>query len=232
VPDPLHPTRRSPTYTVRAPLLRWLTSEAERAATDLGRRYRVLDVGSGVKPYLPIFGEYAEDYVAVDLGNPAADVQGNVEEIPVPDASFDVVVCTQVLEHASDPARAVRELRRVTAPGGRVLASTHGVQVYHPAPDDFWRWTHTGLERLFAENAEWSTLRVAPGSGTAACIGMLLTYYIDLAAARVALRRPAGLLVAGVNAAAERIDSASARLREPGPGSLHANYHVTAVVAA
>ena len=231
MPDALRPTRRSSTWAVRAPLLRWLGEEARRASADLERRYRVLDVGSGVKPYLAIFGDYAEAYVAVDAVNPAADVQGTAEEIPVPDASFDVVVCTQVLEHADDPARAVRELRRVTAPGGRVLASTHGVQVYHPAPDDFWRWTHAGLERLFAQNGDWSALRVTPGSGTAACIGMLVTYYIDLAAARVHLRRPAGLLVAAVNAVAERIDAASTRLRVPGPGSLHANYHVTAEVA-
>ena len=72
--------------------------------------------------------------------------------------SFDVVLCTQVLEHCDDPAQAVRELRRVTAPGGRVLASTHGVQVYHPSPVDYWRWTHEGLRRLFEQNADWSTL--------------------------------------------------------------------------
>jgi SAM-dependent methyltransferase len=230
--DPLRPTRRSSTYAVRAPLVRWLGEEAERASTELGRRYRVLDVGSGSKPYLSIFGGHAEEYVAVDAGNPAADLQGAVEQIPVPDGSFDVVVCTQVLEHANDPAQAVRELRRVTAPGGRVLASTHGVQVYHPAPVDLWRWTHAGLERLFAQNADWSALRVRPGSGTAACIGMLLTYYIDLAAARAHLRRPARLVVAALNVAAERLDASSARLREPGPGSLHANYHVTAEVAS
>ena len=231
MPDAIRPTRRSPTYAVRAPLVRWLREEAERASVELGRRYRVLDVGSGVKPYLPIFARHAESYVAVDTANPAADVQGTVEAIPVPDASFDVVLCTQVLEHASDPAGAVRELRRVTAPGGRVFASTHGVQVYHPAPDDLWRWTHAGLERLFADNGEWRSLRVAAGSGTAACLGMLLTHYIDLAAARAGLRRPASLLVAVVNAAAERLDRMSPRLRDPGPGSIHANYHVTAEVA-
>ena len=36
-----------------------------------------------------------------------------------------------------------------------MLASTHGVMVFHPNPYDHWRWTHTGLRKLFAENAEW-----------------------------------------------------------------------------
>jgi hypothetical protein len=62
VPDPLRPTRRSSTYAVRAPLVRWLEQEAGRASTELGRRYRVLDVGSGMKPYLPIFGGYVENF--------------------------------------------------------------------------------------------------------------------------------------------------------------------------
>ena len=51
------------------------------------------------------------------------------------DGAFDVVLCTQVLEHVEDPAQAVRELHRVTSPGGRVLASTHGVAGLPPVAD-------------------------------------------------------------------------------------------------
>jgi SAM-dependent methyltransferase len=221
--------RGSSTYAVRAPLEAWLGQEARRAAADFGS-YRLLDVGSGIKPYRPLFEPFAAEYVGVDLQNPAADLQASVESLPVPDGSFELVLCTQVLEHAGDPAQAVRELRRVTAPGGRVLASTHGVQVYHPAPDDLWRWTHAGLERLFAENGDWAALSVRPGSGTTACVGMLLGHFIDLLAARARLRRPARVLVAAVNAAAEAIDRRSPRLREPGLGTIFANYHVVAEV--
>src|SRR5581483_3713872 len=121
------------------------------------------------------FADVASDYVGVDVvDNPAADLRGSVEALPVEDASFDVVLCTQVLEHCDDPAQAVRELHRVTRPGGRVLASTHGVQVYHPSPVDYWRWTHEGLRRLFATNARWSDLAVTPAAGTASALAMLL----------------------------------------------------------
>jgi SAM-dependent methyltransferase len=222
--------RRSSTYAVRAPLEAWLAEEARRAASDFGR-YRVLDVGSGIKPYGALFEPYATEYVGVDSRNPAADLHGSVESLPVPDGSFEVVLCTQVLEHCADPAQAVRELRRVAAPGGRVLASTHGVQVYHPAPDDLWRWTHAGLERLFVENADWSSVSVRPGSGTTACVAMLLTHFIDLLAGRAGLRRPVRGLTSAINAAAEAIDRRSPRLREPGPGTIFANYHVVAEVA-
>ncbi len=218
---------RSPTYAVREPLERWLRDESRRAR-ERETPPRLLDVGSGIKPYEPIFRGAVTEYVGVDVANPAADLEGTAEDIPVPDASFDLVLCTQTLEHADDPARVVRELRRVVAPGGRVLASTHGVQVYHPNPDDYWRWTHAGLERLFRENGDWSAVTVTPASGTTACLGMLVAIYINLLAKRAHATAVAAPFVAGVNALASAIDRASPRLREPGPGTLFANYHVVA----
>jgi SAM-dependent methyltransferase len=221
------PPLSSPTYAVRAPLAAWLRAEARRAA-DERRPYRVLDVGCGNKPYYPLFEPFAAEYVGVDVGNPAAELEGAVESLPVPHASFDVVLCTQVLEHAADPAAAVRELSRVTAPGGRVLASTHGVQVYHPNPVDLWRWTHAGLERLFSDNGEWRSLTVRPGSGTAACVGMVVSIYLDLALRRAHLAPLGRGLVSAVNRAARGLDARSPLLVEPRPGTLFANYHVVA----
>jgi SAM-dependent methyltransferase len=221
------PPRHLPTYAVRAPLARWLEEEARRAGEERGR-YRVLDVGSGVKPYFPFFEPYASEYVGVDPKNPAADLVGSVESLPVDDASFDLVLCNQVLEHCADPPQAVRELRRVVAPGGRILASTHGVQVYHPAPDDLWRWTHAGLERLFSDNGDWSSVTVTPASGTTACVGMLISVYVDQLAKRARVRPLARPVTASVNAVAAAIDRSSSLLRGTTAGTIHANYHVTA----
>jgi SAM-dependent methyltransferase len=230
-PRPAEHARRPPihlpTYAVRAPLARWLRAEADRLAAT-GQRVRILDVGSGVRPYEPFFLPAAREYVSVDLDNPAADLQGTVEDIPVEDGSFDLVLCNQVLEHCDDPRRAVAELRRVVASGGRVLASTHGVQVYHPAPDDLWRWTHAGLQRLFSDNGDWKRVTVHASSGTTACLGMLLSIYVDHLARRARLAAAGRLVIAGVNRAAEAIDSRSALLSSTRPGTIHANYHVTA----
>ena len=220
-----NPPRSSPTYAVRAPLAAWLQREAAARPGP----YRVLDVGCGVKPYYPFFADRASEYVGVDVvENPAADLEGAVESLPVDDASFDLVLCNQVLEHAYDPAQAVRELRRVVAPGGRVLASTHGVQVYHPAPVDLWRWTHAGLDRLFRDNASWSAVTVTPASGTTACLGMLVSIYLDLLGRRAKVPALGSALVSGINRAAAAIDRRSDDLREPRTGSLIANFHVVA----
>jgi SAM-dependent methyltransferase len=218
----------SPTHAVRAPLSAWLQAEATAAGERYGR-YRLLDVGCGAKPYYPFFAPYASEYVGVDVvANPAAELRGPVEALPVPDASFDLVLCSQVLEHCDDPPQAVRELRRVTRPGGRVLASTHGVQVYHPSPVDLWRWTHAGLERLFTQSAAWSSVAVRPSSGTTACLGMLASIYIDLLARRAHAAPVGRALVSGINRAAAALDGRSAELSELRSGALIANFHVAA----
>ena len=218
------PPKSSPTWVVRGALARWLRAEAAELAE--GEPVRVLDVGCGVKPYYPFFAAVASDYVGVDVvENPAADLLGSVEALPVADASFDLVLCTQVLEHCDDPAQAVRELHRVVAPGGRVLASTHGVQVYHPSPVDYWRWTHAGLRRLFEDNAAWSTLRVEPGAGTASGLAMLLGTFVEIGLRRTVFARPPVWLL---NTAGAKLDARSTTLRNPVPGSLIPNFHVVA----
>jgi SAM-dependent methyltransferase len=211
---------------VRHALAEWLRAQA--CELESQAPVRVLDVGCGPKPYYPFFAHVSSEYIGVDVvENPAAELRGPVEALPVEDASFDVVLCTQVLEHCDDPAQAVRELRRVTAPGGRVLASTHGVQVYHPSPVDYWRWTHEGLRRIFEQNAEWSALTVDAAAGTASALAMLLGTYVEIALRRTPLSRPPVWMLNRLGAA---LDARSATLREPVPGSLIPNLHVVAVV--
>ena len=63
------------------------------------------------KQYEPLFAPYASSYVGVDhVDNPMAELKGAIEDLPVGDASFDVVLCSQVLEHCDEPVKAVSEL--------------------------------------------------------------------------------------------------------------------------
>jgi len=61
-------------------------------------------------------------YVTADI-DPAADVdlRLDVTALELRDGAFDAVICSHVLEHVPDDARAMAELRRVTAPGGFAL---------------------------------------------------------------------------------------------------------------
>lgn len=73
--------------------------------------------------------------------------QGSVYELPFPDASFDVAVAHFVLEHVSDPLRALREIRRVLRPGGVAAIK----DPYYPA---FTFRPQTDELRRFGELAE------------------------------------------------------------------------------
>jgi SAM-dependent methyltransferase len=215
-------------YAVRRPLAAWLRAKAREA--EARPECRVLDVGCGDRRYEPLFAAARATYVGCDAEwNPAADIHGYADALPVDDASFDIVICTQVLEHVPDPAAAVRELRRVLRTGGVALASTHGTAVYHPNPVDLSRWTHLGLERLFTENADWSTIVVRPAQGTAATIAMLNGQFVQLLCKRLHAPLLARPIVSALNWTGATLDRAIPILRQPVPGSLTATFHVEAI---
>ena len=206
-----------------------LRAEIDRA---LGTRQalRVLDVGCGEKPYYPLFASRAAEYRGIDAApGPQVDDVGAVEALPYPDGSFDVVLCTQVLEHVADPRRAVAEIARVLAPGGAAFVSTHGVFLYHPDPVDLWRWTHAGLERLFASSAAWDEIRVTSNGEAVACLAYLACQYLDELGLRLGSERVRHGMLRVVNGVAEVLDRRfPPRARAGAPGSLSANYLVCA----
>ena len=57
-------------------------------------------------------------------------IQANLEALPFEDGAFDVVLCTQVIEHLLDPAAGVRELARVLRPGGTLVLTTDNRRAY------------------------------------------------------------------------------------------------------
>jgi SAM-dependent methyltransferase len=81
---------------------------------------QVLDVGSGYATYLSDTDVTALDISAAALKNSprARTVVGSADALPFDDRSFDVVVCSQVLEHVPDWSTAISEMVRVLRPGG------------------------------------------------------------------------------------------------------------------
>jgi len=87
--------------------------------------------------------------------------QCDLREIPVEDSRFDVVVCTQVLEHVPEPAAVLLELRRVLKDGGTLYLTAPLYYPEHEVPYDFFRYTQFGFRKLFedaglqVDSVEW-----------------------------------------------------------------------------
>jgi SAM-dependent methyltransferase len=106
---------------------------------------RTLDVGAQNGPYAAHFPRR----VALDVQRGVGvQVIGDAQALGIRDASFDVVLCTEVLEHLPDPQRAIDEMYRVLVPGGQLLLTTRFLFPIHDAPHDYFRFTKYGLRHL------------------------------------------------------------------------------------
>ena len=141
------------------------------------RNLRVLDLGCGHKPYLPLFAPYLKQYVGIDInpGVAAPDSVATAEFLPFADTAFDVVFSTQAFGYVNSPLGALAEIRRVLVPGGLALISTHGT---YPYIGDYWRYTNIGLQKLFVQ-AGFTSVHVVPNGGALLCMLQMNLLLID-----------------------------------------------------
>src|SRR4051794_37290332 len=119
---------------------RWRTAENSAAylLPYLRADQRLLDVGCGpgtltldLRRRVGSVTALEQTAGALDLARAEAERQGatgvdfavgDIHALDLPDDSYDVVHARQVLQHVADPVQALREMRRVTRPGGIVAA--------------------------------------------------------------------------------------------------------------
>jgi ubiquinone/menaquinone biosynthesis C-methylase UbiE len=75
---------------------------------------------------------------AADLGRDVDLRDGDAEQLPVADGSFDTVVCAFSLCTIPSPAAALAEMRRALAPGGRLLLVDHIASTWPPVRAAQW----------------------------------------------------------------------------------------------
>lgn len=115
----------------------------------------VLDYGGGTQKYRTIIEDAPGvlSYKAFDVAKiPGVDFVGDVHQSGLEAASFDSIVCTQVLEHTEKPWEVIKEIARICKPGGTVILSVPFLIGYHPCPNDFFRFSFQGLESLCKED--------------------------------------------------------------------------------
>jgi SAM-dependent methyltransferase len=120
---------------------------------------------------------------------PFVDVVADAHNIPFEDSFFDVVLSEFMIEHVKDPSRVCSEISRVLKPGGTLYVSYPFIHPYHSFPNDYFRFTHSGLQAIFAG---MEVIREGPLTGPACrWIGAtadIFTFWIKVAKVRIAMR--------------------------------------------
>ncbi len=136
----------------------WIAKQLE----NIQAGSRILDAGAGElrnKRYCSHLQYVSQDFCQYEgRGDGAAlqtgqwdttriDLVSDITSISAPDASFDAVLCTEVLEHVPDPLAAIRELARLVRPGGSIVLTVPFCSLTHFAPYHF----ASGLSRYWFE---------------------------------------------------------------------------------
>jgi len=124
----------------------WIKAEAAK----LPAGNRVLDAGAGASKYRPFFAHCryeTQDFCQyegplVKYVEPIDHVC-EITRIPLPEASLDAILCTEVLEHVPNPMAVLNEFSRLLKPGGRLLLTVPVFSRLHMEPYHYYSgFTH------------------------------------------------------------------------------------------
>jgi len=137
----------------------------------------LLDIGCGNRPYISLFPSVTR-YVGIDLpwrdlATKQVDVWASGLHLPFADGSFDVVLCTQVLEHVPRPWQLIQEVFRVLRIGGKLILTAPQTWGLHEEPCDYYRFTKYGLQYLL-EGAGFEVRSIKARGGVFRAMGQTL----------------------------------------------------------
>ena len=115
----------------------------------------VLDAGCGTSPYRSLFSHVRYECADFCKSNLPYYEQityvCDLTSIPVQNNRYDLVLCTQVLEHVPEPKAVLKEFHRILKPNAKLALSAPLFNEEHGTPYDYYRYTQFGLRHLLSE---------------------------------------------------------------------------------
>ncbi len=157
---------RKPTFWQKASRYRFIkkklsTKNLDRLCAENATSKRTLVVHSEDVDYKPHF---TNAFAVTKREQIPADMHVDLyytEVSKIESESFEVILCTGLLEHIPDPQRLVDEFHRILKPGGELIISASTVFSIHEGPDHFFCFTPYGFEVLFKN---WSKIKDLKGA--------------------------------------------------------------------
>lgn len=150
---------------------RWIAKQA--AGIPAGSR--VLDVGAGSCPYRPLFAHcvyQTQDFKALhgeqlrSGGYGGIDYVCDATAIPVEPGSFDVVLCTEMIEHVPRPDDVITEFARILKPGGTLLLTAPLGSGIHQEPYHYYGGFTPYWYQRFLGEAGFDAIRIESNGGS------------------------------------------------------------------
>lgn len=147
----------------------------------------LLDVGCGLEPYREVYIDRIDKYIGIDWPSSLHNNKGIVNAfcdnqiLPFKENSFDTVLCTEVLEHSSNPENVIKEINRVLKKDGYLILSTPFLYWIHEQPWDYYRFTRFGLEYL-VKKANFKIEYIKPRGGLFTVSGDVFSKFLLISA--------------------------------------------------
>jgi len=134
----------------------------KKVLLDLPAGSRILDAGAGEQQYRDFCSHLnyvSQDFAGYDPAQlshglqmkqwkyPPLDIICDITSIPELDSSFDAILCTEVIEHISNPIACLKEFSRLLKPGGYLILTAPFSSLTHFAPHFY----YSGFSRYFYE---------------------------------------------------------------------------------
>ena len=159
-------SKKQPTFWQKASRYRFVkkklsTKNLDRLCAETASDKKTLVVHSEDVNYRPYF---PNAFAVTKRADKPADMHVDLyykDVSKIESESFEVILCTGLLEHIPDPQRLIDEFKRILKPNGELIISASAVFSFHEGPDNFFHFTPYGFEVLFKG---WSEIKMLRGA--------------------------------------------------------------------